>query len=449
MSTNRRDFIKKAAAGAAGITLGGSAMGMSAKSYSRIIGANDRLSVAFMGCGRRVGAYYNAVTDKNNNVDLAYICDVMKKQRERVGKDLQGKVSGKAVLVNDIRQVFDDPKVDVIFNATPDHWHAPGTWMAMEAGKHVYIEKPCSHNPREGELLVAFQKKYGKVVQMGNQQRSAKESIEIMQDIHNGAIGEPYRAVAFYSNTRGKVPVPEKAPVPDGLDWELWQGPAPREEYRYNTWDYNWHWYGWKWGTAETGNNATHELDVARWALQVNYPEYVDVQAAKRHFKDDGWEMYDTMDASFRFPGDKIIKWDGKSRNGYNTYGSGRGTIIYGTEGSVYVDRDGYKLFDRGGKLVRDSKSSSGEAGNTLGGGGGMTDAHIINFFDNIRGKSAQLNSPIDMGAVSQMLVHYANIAWRTGKSFDVNTDNGHIYNREAMKLWDRQYQTGWEPGTV
>ena len=161
MSTNRRDFIKKAAAGAAGVTLGGSAMAMSAKSYSRIIGANDRLSVAFMGCGRRVGAYYNAVTDKNNNVDLAWICDVMKKQRERVGQDLQGKVSGKAVLVNDIRKVFDDPKVDVIFNATPDHWHAPGTWLAMEAGKHVYIEKPCSHNPREGELLVAFQKKYG------------------------------------------------------------------------------------------------------------------------------------------------------------------------------------------------------------------------------------------------------------------------------------------------
>jgi len=172
----------------------------------------------------------------------------------------------------------------------------------------------------------------------------------------------------------------------------------------------------------------------------------VDVQAAKRHFKEDGWEMYDTMDASFRFPGNKIIKWDGKSRNGYNTYGTDRGTIIYGTEGSVYVDRDGYKLFDRGGKLVRESKSSSGEAGNTLGGGGGMTDAHILNFFDNIRGKSTQLNSPIDMGAVSQMLVHYANIAWRTGKSFDVNTDNGHIYDREAMQLWDRQYEPGWEP---
>ncbi|MGD9928839.1 MAG: Gfo/Idh/MocA family oxidoreductase [Mangrovibacterium sp.] len=446
MSSNRRDFLRKAAAGAAGITLGTSALGMSAKSYSRIVGANDRLSVALMGCGRRVGAFYLAIIDKKNNVDLAYICDVMKKQRERVAKDLTGKVSGKAALVNDIREVFADPKVDAIFNATPDHWHAPGTWMAMQAGKHVYIEKPCSHSPQEGELLVAFQQKFGKVVQMGNQQRSSPESIEIISEIHNGVIGNAYRAVAFYSNNRGEVPVPRIAPVPEGLDWDLWQGPAPREEYRHNTWDYNWHWYGWNWGTAETGNNATHELDIARWALQVEYPEFVEVQAAKRHFKNDGWEMYDTMDASFRFPENKIIVWDGKSRNGYNTYGSDRGTIIYGTEGTVFVNRSGYKLFDRSGKLVRDSKAASNEAGTALGGGGDMTDTHVVNFFDNIRGKSSQLNSPIDMGAVSQMLVHYANISYRIGKSFDVNTENGHIFDREAMKLWSREYEPGWEP---
>lgn len=446
MSSNRRDFLRKAAAGAAGITLGTSALGMSAKSYSRIVGANDRLSVALMGCGRRVGAFYPAIIDKKNNVDLAYICDVMKKQRERVAKDLTGKVSGKAALVNDIREVFADPKVDAIFNATPDHWHAPGTWMAMQAGKHVYIEKPCSHSPQEGELLVAFQQKFGKVVQMGNQQRSSPESIEIINEIHNGVIGNAYRAVAFYSNNRGEVPVPKIAPVPEGLDWDLWQGPAPREEYRHNTWDYNWHWYGWNWGTAETGNNATHELDIARWALQVDYPEFVEVQAAKRHFKNDGWEMYDTMDASFRFPENKIIVWDGKSRNGYNTYGSDRGTIIFGTEGTVFVNRSGYKLFDRSGKLVRDSKAASNEAGTALGGGGDMTDTHVVNFFDNIRGKSSQLNSPIDMGAVSQMLVHYANISYRIGKSFDVNTENGHIFDREAMKLWSREYEPGWEP---
>ncbi len=449
MSSSRRDFIKKAAIGTAGITLGGTALGMPAKSYSRIVGANDRLNVALMGCGRRVGAYYNSLQNKANNVDLAYICDVMKRQREKVGQDLSGKVSGKAELLNDIRNAFDDKLVDAVFVAAPDHWHAPASWLAMQAGKHVYVEKPCSHNPREGELLVAFRNKYNKIVQMGNQQRSARESIDIINEIHKGIIGEPYEAVTFYTNARGPVVVPKNAAVPEGLDWNLWQGPAPREDYRHDTWDYNWHWYGWKWGTAETGNNATHELDVARWALQVDYPEHVDVQAEKYHYPEDGWEMYDTMYATFRFPGNKLITWDGKSRNGYNTYGADRGTIVYGTTGSVFVNREGYKLFDRNGKMLRDSKSSGSEAGNALGGGGDMTDAHITNFFDNIRGKAKKLDSPIEEGAISQMLTHYANISYRIGKSFDVDTGTGHIFDRDAMKLWDRAYEPGWEPETV
>lgn len=446
MSTNRREFIRNSALGAAAIAIGGTATGFSAKSYSRIIGANDRLNIALMGCGRRVGAYYASLQDKNNNVDVAYICDVMKRQREKVGKDLNGKVSGKAALINDIHEVWADKSVDAIFVAAPDHWHAPATWMAMNAGKHVYIEKPCSHSPHEGELLVAFQKKYGKVVQMGNQQRSARESQEIIGEIHNGVIGEVYKAVAFYSNNRGEVPIAKKAPVPEGLDWELWQGPAPHEEYKDNTWDYNWHWYGWVWGTAEAGNNATHELDVARWALQVKYPEYVAVEAAKRHFKNDGWVMYDTMDARLHFPGNKIIEWDGKSRNGYNTYGADRGTIIFGSEGTVFVNRDGYTLYDRMGKKVKSSKSSGSEAGTALGGGGDMTDTHIANFFNVIRGKESKQNSPIEEGAISQMLVHYSNIAYRINKPFKVDTQNGRILDNDAMKLWARDYQKGWEP---
>ena len=392
MATNRRDFMRNLTYSAVGVGFAGVAQGFTAKSYNRIMGANDRLNVALMGCGRRVSAYYDALKNKNNNVDLAYICDVMKKQREKVGKDLNGKVEGNAKLVADIHDVWNDKSVDAIFNATPDHWHAPGTWMAMQAGKHVYIEKPCSHN------------------------------------------------------SRGAVPIEKKAPIPDGLDWELWQGPAPHREYTDNTWDYNWHWYGWHWGTAETGNNATHELDVARWALQTTYPEKVEVEAAKRHFANDGWVMYDTMDATFRFPGNKIIQWDGKSRSGYNTYGSDRGTVIYGSEGTVFVNRNGYTLLDRMGKKVRDSKSTGNEAGTALGGGGDMTDAHVANFFNVIRGKETKLNSPIEEGAISQMMCHYANISYRIGKSFQVNTQNGHILDKDGMKLWDRQYEKGWEP---
>ncbi|GAB3990027.1 Gfo/Idh/MocA family oxidoreductase [Spirosoma daeguense] len=443
MENSRREFMKKAALGTAGITIGG--FGMSAKSYAKIIGANERLNVAIAGLGRRLGAYYEPIGRKESNVELVYLCDVMKKQRESAVQKFSKHITYTPKLENDIRKVIADKNVDVLFNATPDHWHAPGTWLAVQGGKHVYVEKPCSHNPREGEILTELQKKSGKVIQMGNQQRSSAESIDIIGQIHNGVIGKPFKAVAFYASARGEVPHQKKAPVPDGLDWDLFQGPAPRREYTSETWDYNWHWYGWNYGTAEAGNNATHELDVARWALQVEFPEYVSVEAAKRYFVEDGWEMYDTMDATFRFPGDKIIKWDGNSRNGQKTFGSDRGTYIYGTNGTVYVDRDGYTLYSREGKVVKDSKSKGSEAGTALGGGGDMTTRHVVNFFEAIRGKEKQA-SPIAEGAKSTLLCHLANIAFRTKKSFAVDTKNGHIKDAEAMKFWSRQYEKGWEP---
>lgn len=445
MSTNRRDFLRKVTAGAAGVAVGGAAMGMSAKSYSRIIGANDRLGIAIFGLGRRLGAYYQPIGRKESNVELMYLCDVMKSQRESAAKKFSKYIDYKPKLENDFRNVIADPKVDAIFNATPDHWHTPGAILAMKGGKHVYVEKPCSHNLNENELIVAAQEKYNKVVQMGNQQRSSGHTMEIIKEIHNGIIGTPYKALAFYTNKRGEVPVQKKVPVREGLDWELFQGPAIHREYTEETWNYNWHWYGWNYGTAEAGNNGTHELDVARWALQVNYPTRVDVEASKRHFMNDGWEMYDTMFSTLKFSNNTVINWDGKSRNGYDTYGGGRGTIIYGSEGSVFVDRGKYILYDRNGKMIKDNKSSSNEAGTALGGGGDMTTAHVVNFFDAIRGKS-KLDSPIADGVVSQALVHYSNIAYRINKGFDVDEVSGKMYDRDAMKLWKRDYEPGWEP---
>jgi predicted dehydrogenase len=257
-------------------------------------------------------------------------------------------------------------------------------------------------------------------------------------------IGTPYKAVAFYTNARGEVPVQKPAPVPEGLDWELWQGPAIRREYTHDTWDYNWHWYGWNYGTAEAGNNATHELDVARWALGVDYPIFAEVEGAKRHFLNDGWEMYDTMLATFKFKDNKIIQWDGKSRNGYDTYGAGRGTIIYGSEGAVFVDRTSYRLTDRTGKIIENYDSGSNEAGTALGGGGDTTTDHMINFFNTIRGKD-KLNAPIDDANISMAMVHYTNMAYRIGKGFSIDENTGRIYDREAMQLWGRTYAEGWE----
>jgi predicted dehydrogenase len=445
MSSSRRNFIKKATAGAAGVLLTNSLSAMPASSYSKIMGANDRINLAIQGLGRRLGGYIEPIGLKENNVRLLYLCDVMKSQREKAADRFSKVISNKPVLENDIRKVLEDKNVDAVFMATPDHWHTPGACMAMTAGKHVYLEKPCSHNPNENELVVAFQKKYNKFVQMGNQQRSSLESQEIIRDIHNGIIGKAYKAIAFYTNGRGEVPVAKKAPAPEGLDWDLFQGPAPRKQYMDDTWNYNWHWYGWDFGTAEMGNNATHELDIARWALDVKYPEHVEVLSGKFQYKNDGWTMYDTMEATYHFSDNKVIQWDGNSRNAYNKYGRGRGTIIYGSNGSVIIDRSGYTLYDLKGKVIKDSKMQAKESGMALGGGGSLSTRHATNFFESIRGK-ATLASPIEQGAISQMLTHYANISSRTGKSFEVDEISGRIYDRDAMKLWSRTYEPGWEP---
>ncbi len=441
MDTTRRKFIRNSALGTAGIMIGGATL--SAKSYRNIIGANDRLNIGVIGLGRRLKGYLDPISKASSNVRLAYLCDVMPKQLEKAAKTFSDRLDYKPKLENDLRVLFDDKDLDAVFNATPDHWHAPGSIMAMQAGKHVYVEKPCSHNMDENELIVAASKKYNKVVQMGNQQRSSVHSQEIIKEIHNGLIGKPYKAVAFYTNKRGRVQNQQPAAVPGGLDWDLFQGPSPRRDYTSETWNYNWHWYGWDYGTAEAGNNGTHEIDVARWALQVDFPNHVEVDASKCHFLDDGWEMYDTMEATFKFDDNKSIKWDGRSRNGYDTYGYDRGTIIYGSEGSVFVNRNIYIVYDRKGEVVKDYESAQKESGIALGGDGPATTRHAQNFFNTIRGKE-KLTAPIDDASKSMAMVHYANVAYRINNGFDVDK-SGKMLDENAMKLWSRAYEEGWE----
>ena len=443
MQTDRRKFIKQTGATAAGLMMGG--MSLSAKSYKRILGANDRIHVAIIGLGRRLGAYPEAIAKKDNNIELSYLCDVMPSQLGKAAGRFAGMIDYKPGLEKDLRKILEDKKVDAIFNATPDHWHTPGSIMAIKEGKHVYVEKPCSHNMFENELLVEAQKKYDRVVQMGNQQRSSYHTIQVINAIHHGEIGIPYKAIAFYTNRRGRVPVQQPAPVPGGLDWELFQGPAPRRGYTEETWDYNWHWYGWDYGTAEAGNNGTHEMDIARWALQVGFPTRVDVDAAKGQFLDDGWEMYDTMEATFKFADNKSIKWSGISRNGYDTYEGGRGTIIYGSEGSVFVNRNKYVIYDRNGDILRTNESDSEEAGTALGGGGSTSTLHVENFFNAIRGKE-KLMAPIADAAISMAMVHYSNVAYRINSGFAIDPKTGKMKSEAAMKLWSRDYEPGWKP---
>jgi predicted dehydrogenase len=443
MKSERREFIRKSAIATAGITLG--ARHLSAKSYSRIMGANDRINIGVAGLYRRANALTSSFKELNDRINILYVCDVVKDRREKYAGQIKESLGYEPAAINDLREILADKEIDAFFNLTPDHWHAPGTWIALESGKHVYCEKPLTHNPREGELLVEYQKKYGKIVQMGNQQRSQQTAHKIIKEIHEGLIGDVYMVTAYYSNARGSIGRGRVMDPPEGFDWDLFQGPAPREAFKDIYFDYNWHWF-WPWGTGETGNNATHELDVARWVLQVAHPEKVIFSGGKYHFPEDDWTMYDTMDATFIYPGNKIIKWDGKSRNSHKTYGDGRGNIVYGTDGSVVINRNGYKQFDRGGKLVREEYEKSLSETTGLGGGGDITTIHIANFLDAVEGKAGQ-NSDLKESADSTLLCHLANIAYRTGKVLDCDPSNGHILDRKIMKqYWDREYEPGWEP---
>lgn len=440
MNRSRRKFIKNTAVGISGLTLGG--MSMTKKSYANIKGANDRLNVAVVGLGRRAHAWPGPIALPESNARLLYLCDVMESRREAAAERFSEVIGYTPTLENDVRNIYDDEDVDAIIIATPDHWHTPGACYGVQAGKHVYVEKPGSHNPRESELIVEFQKEYGKLIQMGNQSRSSAQVLEGISLLHDGIIGDTYQAVASYYNARGYVPVPVKSPVPEGLDWELFQGPAPRRDYRHDTWDYNWHWYEWDYGTAEAGNNAIHAVDIARAALNVEYPERVDTNAFKIHYNSDGWSMYDTMDATLRFPGNKTIKWDCKSRNRYNTYGS-QGPIIYGTEGTMTLrGPGGYSIYDRSGELIRDGAAEENRNDSN---GRSVVEEHVLNFFNSIRGTD-ELNSPIADGQRSTLLCHMMNISSRLGRGFDVNTQSGHIFDKEAMALWGREYEPGWEP---
>ena len=380
------------------------------------------------------------------NIEVSYLCDVMDNQIKKASEryfNLTGKTTKSE---KNIHRIFEDKDVDAIIMATPDHWHAYGACKAMESGKHVYLEKPCSHNMNESDLLVDYQKYFKKVVQMGNQQRSSPHTIELMQKIKDGEIGNTYKSTAFYHSNRPRVPNQVLASVPQGLNWNLFQGPAVRREYTFNTWDYNWRWYDWDYGTGEAGNNATHELDIARWALGVNYPNKVDVYAGKYHYLDDGWTMYDTMEAKFKFSNGKMITWDGQSRNSFEkSKEGGRGTKIWGSKGSAFVNRSGYQIYNLKDELIFDSLSNQNINRYSSGGNqGNMTERHMKNFFDSIK-TGESLRSPIDDAVISQSMVHYANISYRANQSLIIDDISTRVKSKKAMKFWSRDYEKGWD----
>jgi predicted dehydrogenase len=435
---NRREFLDALAVGAAGL-----AIRANAKSYGQILGSNSRLNFAVIGLNSRGYAHLSALQANKATACITHVCDVDSNTMDKFAATTTQAMGEAPAKEKDFRKILAQKDVDAISIASPDHWHTPMAIAGLQAGKHVYVEKPCSHDPAEGALLVEAQKKYAKVVQMGTQQRSSPHTIEIVGKIHDGLIGRAYYAKAWYSNTRKSIGFGKPAPVPPELDWELWQGPAPRREYTDNIQPYNWHWFR-TYGTGEALNNGTHEVDVCRWALDVDYPQRITSTGGRYQFKDD-WQFYDTMVTSFAYP-DKMISWEGKSCQGMKFYGRDRGAAIMGTTGTVVVDRDGYEIYDLNGKKTSEFKTGKMTSSSDLRGADSMTDAHFKNFIEGIR-SGEKLNAPIAVGNVSVTMLQLSNIAWEVNRELMLDTQDGKIQSDpQAMKMWGREYEKGWAP---
>ena len=440
----RRDFIKKAAVGTAALSLGGILPGFTAKSYANIIGANDRIHVGVVGVNSR-GLALSKNFALQPNCRITEVCDVDSRALERCIAEVSKISDARPNPNKDMRLMFEKKDIDAVVIATPDHWHAPAALLAMKAGKHVYLEKPCCHTPEEGEILLQAAKKYGSIVQMGNQRRSWPNVIEAINEIKSGTIGKVYFGKSWYTNQRAPIGVGKETNVPEWLDWDLWQGPAPRTVYKDNIVHYNWHWF-WRWGTGEALNNGTHMIDLLRWGMDIDFPTSVQSTGGRYFYKDD-WETPDTQVITLDFGGKKSIMWEGQSCSAYHIEGSSVGVIFYGEKAALWMGGgNSYKIIDQKNQVIRNVESNvKVDSQNKMDPAQQLDALHIQNFFSAIT-KGEKLNSDIHSGFISTLLVQLGNIAQRSGVKLHTDATNGHIIDKQlAAKYWKREYEKGWE----
>ncbi len=420
---NRRAFLGQAASGVA-LTMG-------ATHVARAASPNERIALGVVGMSR--GLALARTFGTTAGCTIKYVCDVDTGRMENAVAAVSSLPGQNPEGVTDFRRILDDAAVDALVFALPVHWHAPAAIMACNAGKHVYVEKPCCHNPAEGKLLLAAARKHNRCVQMGNQRRSSVVIREAIEKLHDGAIGRCYFVRAWYAALRGSIGRGNEAPVPERLDYDLWQGPAPRRPYRDNVIPYNWHWL-WHWGSGELGNNGTHGLDLCRWGLQVGYPVRV-TAAGGRYRHDDDQETPDTHAVSYDFPDGKTITWEGLSCNQPGAGGNNFGATFYGEKGSLVLGSAAYALRDQDGNVLEEADGNVGDH------------EHAENFLDAIRQDSPQvLRSEIEGGYKSTLLSLLGNIAYRTGDTLHCDKQGRIQDNEAAQALWQREYEPGWEP---
>jgi len=429
-SFTRRDFVKL---GAATATLAALPAISSAARTAR--SANEQIVVGVMGVNGRGKALATALSGQPD-CTIAYICDV----DERViggGLDaVSAKQQKRPAVVADFRRILDDKGIDGLVIATPDHWHALPTIHACQAGKHVLVEKPCSHNIIEGQRMLAAARKYDRVVQVDTQRRSSASLQEMVDFLSVGKIGKLHYARTWIVSQRENIGHAKNEATPAGVDYDMWLGPAPKREFNPNHFHYRWHWQ-WEYGTGELGNNGVHGLDLARWGLGVDLPTGV-VSGGGKYFFDDDQVTPDTQTVIYDYPGLSLV-WEHRTWSPYGLQDSTFGVEFHGDDGMVTTD--GRQWWIHRGKQPKE-KGTTAEIS--------YEPQHQRNWLDAIKG-AATLTADIEIGATSAALCHLGNISQRVGRklTFDPKTQQFPAADADANTLLGREYREAWPLPTI
>jgi predicted dehydrogenase len=447
--TERRDFIKQSLMGAAGLTIGG--MGLSAKSYASIMGANDRINIAVAGINGRGTAHINAWCSlkNNHNVRLKTLCDTDEKLFPSRSKTVTDKTGEKPLTEWDLRKVLDDKELDAVSLAIPNHWHALATIWACQAGKHVYVEKPAMHNIWEGRKMIEAARKYDRRVQVGFQNRSIPEVMKAMKFLHDGGIGKVYMARGICIKPRDSFGIAKDGTPPEGFHYNRWLGPATWRAYNEKRSHYNWHWF-WDTGNGDTGNQGPHQFDVARWGLNKNeHPVSVYSNGGIYGWSPDecAQETPDTQMTIAKYKDGTILEFEtrGRPSNGESSLDTRIGNIFYGTDGYLELNGSIWKAFRKREKTPF-AGSKTGTGNETISLSGPSEPEHFVNFIDGLRsGKDETLHCDINEGFYSTTVPLLANISYRLGREvrfMGADMDNERVINDpEANAMLTRVYR--------